>query len=84
MSVNLNILIVKLSSLGDVVHAMAALQDIRRAFPYARIDWVVERGFAPLVRRCKGVHRVIPCELRRWRQSLFSTETRAGTAANRI
>ncbi len=73
----MNILIVKLSSLGDVVHAMAALQDIRRAFPYARIDWVVERGFVPLVRRCKGVHRVIPCELRRWRESLFSTETRA-------
>ena len=77
MSVNLNILIVKLSSLGDVVHAMAAVQDIRQAFPYAQIDWVVERGFAPLVLRCKGVHRVIPCELRRWRQSLFSTETRA-------
>jgi len=72
----LKILIVKLSSLGDVVHAMAAVQDIRQAFPDAQIDWVVERGFVPLVRRCKGVHRVIPCELRRWRKALFSTETR--------
>jgi heptosyltransferase-1 len=72
----LKILIVKLSSLGDVVHAMAALQDIRLAFPRAQIDWVVERAFAPLVLRCKGVHRVIPCEMRRWRKDLFSLETR--------
>jgi len=73
----LNILIVKLSSLGDVVHAMAALQDIRQAHPDAHIDWVVERSFAPLVRRCKGVRRVIPCELRRWRKDMFSQDTRA-------
>jgi heptosyltransferase-1 len=72
----LKILIVKLSSLGDVVHAMAAVQDIAQALPEAQIDWVVERGFAPLVRRCQGVHRVIPCEMRRWRESLLSAETR--------
>lgn len=72
----MRILIVKLSSLGDVVHAMPAVQDIRRAFPQAQIDWVVERGFAPLVERCAGVNRVIACELRRWRKSPFSTQTR--------
>lgn len=72
-----NILIVKLSSLGDVVHAMPAVQDIRRALPQARIAWVVERGFAPLVRRCEGVERVIPCELRRWRGALLAGRTRA-------
>lgn len=43
----MRILIVKLSSLGDVVHAMPAVQDILRSFPQAEIDWVVERGFAP-------------------------------------
>lgn len=73
----MNILIVKLSSLGDVVHAMPAVQDIRRAFPDARIDWVVERGFAPLVQRCEGVGRVIPCDLRRWRKRPFAAQTRA-------
>ncbi len=72
----MKILIVKLSSLGDVVHAMAAVQDIRQAHPDAQIDWVVERAFAPLVLRCKGVHRVIACELRRWRKDLFSVATR--------
>jgi heptosyltransferase-1 len=77
------ILIVKLSSLGDVVHAMPAVQDIRRALPDARIDWVVERGFAPLVQRCEGVARVIPCELRRWRKSPLSSQTRADWRAFR-
>jgi heptosyltransferase-1 len=72
----LKILIVKLSSLGDVVHAMPAVQDIRQALPDAQIDWVVERGFAPLVRRCTGVNRVVECELRRWRKAPFSAPTR--------
>ncbi|MBX3588395.1 MAG: lipopolysaccharide heptosyltransferase I [Ramlibacter sp.] len=73
----MKILLVKLSSLGDVVHAMPAVQDIRAALPGAQIDWVVERGFAPLVARCEGVRRVIPCELRRWRKSPFAADTRA-------
>ncbi|MES2481048.1 MAG: lipopolysaccharide heptosyltransferase I [Pseudomonadota bacterium] len=70
------ILIVKLSSLGDVVHAMPAVQDIRRAWPQAQVDWVVERGFAPLVRRCEGVGRIIECELRRWRKAPLARPTR--------
>ncbi len=72
----MKILIVKLSSLGDVVHAMPAVQDIVQVFPDAQIDWVVERGFAPLVLRCKGVHRVIASDLRRWRKSPLQLETR--------
>ena len=73
----MKILFVKLSSLGDVVHAMPALQDIRRALPQAEIDWVVERAFAPLVQRCEGVRRVIACELRRWGRSPLSSDTRS-------
>lgn len=72
----MNILIVKLSSLGDVVHAMPAVQDLRAAFPDARIDWVVERGFAPLVQRCAGVQRAIPCQLRAWRKAPLAARTR--------
>jgi len=73
---DVRILIVKLSSLGDVVHAMAAVQDIRRALPAARIDWVVERAFAPLVSRCEGVQRVIPVDLRSWRRRPLAPQTR--------
>jgi heptosyltransferase-1 len=72
----LNVLIVKLSSLGDVVHAMAAVQDLMRSLPHAQVDWVVERAFAPLVARCQGVRRVIPCELRAWRKDPWSRTTR--------
>jgi heptosyltransferase-1 len=72
----LNILIVKLSSLGDVVHAMPAVQDVLQARPGARVDWVVERAFAPLVERCEGVQRAIPCELRRWRKAPLARDTR--------
>jgi len=72
----LRVLVVKLSSLGDVVHAMPAVQDLRQALPKAEIDWVVESAFGPLVARCDGVGRVIPCDLRRWRKSPFAAQTR--------
>jgi heptosyltransferase-1 len=77
----LKILIVKLSSLGDVVHTFPAVQDIRRTLPHAELHWVVERAFAPLVSRCEGISRVIPCDLRRWRKSPFSRQTRTEWAA---
>jgi heptosyltransferase-1 len=78
----LKVLIVKLSSLGDVVHTMPAVMDIQAAFPHAQIDWVVERGFAPLAARCAAVHRVIPCELRRWRKAFLKSDIRAQTRAD--
>jgi heptosyltransferase I len=79
--ISLNILIVKLSSLGDVVHTMPAVQDIRRALPHAHIDWVVEPGFAALVARCEGVRRVIPCAMRLWRKHWMRASTRAAWQA---
>ena len=73
----LKVLIVKLSSLGDVVHTLPAVMDLQAAFPQAQIDWVVERGFSPLAARCSAVHRVIPCDLRRWRKAFMNAQTRA-------
>jgi len=70
------VLLVKLSSLGDVVHAMPVVHDIRSAYPGAQIDWVVEPGFAPLVRRVDGVHRAIECALRRWRIAWWTATAR--------
>ncbi|MBW8722987.1 MAG: lipopolysaccharide heptosyltransferase I [Polaromonas sp.] len=72
----MKILLVKLSSLGDVVHTLPVVQDIRAALPDAQIDWVVEKAFAPLLARCEGLHRVIPCEIRRWRKSFWTAATR--------
>lgn len=76
-AVALRILVVKLSSLGDVVHAMPAVQDVRQALPGVTVDWVVERAFAPLVARCAGVGKVIACDLRRWRKTPLSAPTRS-------
>ncbi|RYX90143.1 MAG: lipopolysaccharide heptosyltransferase I [Comamonadaceae bacterium] len=72
----MKVLVVKLSSLGDVVHAMPAVQDMRQALPDLQIDWVAESGFAPLVARCEGVQRVIESDIRSWRKSPLSPVTR--------
>ena len=73
----MNILIVRVSSLGDVLHNMPMLQDILRHHPTAQIDWVVEEAYVSLVRLQSGVRQIIPVALRRWRKSLFSPTTRA-------
>ena len=62
----MRVLIVKLSSLGDVVHTLPVVADIRAARPDAIVDWVVEPSFAPLLRRVEGIAEVIECDLRRW------------------
>ena len=72
----MKILLVKLSSLGDVVHALPVVKDILAAIPDAQIDWVLEKSFAPLLSRHAGLHKVIACEIRRWRKSPFSAVTR--------
>ena len=66
------ILIVRVSSLGDVVHNMPVIADIRRRHPEAQIDWLVEESFTSLVELVHGVRRAIPFSLRRWRKGLFS------------
>ena len=71
------ILIVKLSSLGDVVHTLPCVADILSAYPDAQIDWVAERGFAPILSKVRGLRRVIPCDLRRWRTAWLSAQTRS-------
>lgn len=77
------ILIVRVSSLGDVVHNMPMVADILHHVPGARIDWVVEEAYAPLVALNSGVNRIIPFALRRWRHSLGSAATRAEMSAFR-
>ncbi|AME22749.1 lipopolysaccharide heptosyltransferase I [Burkholderia sp. PAMC 26561] len=66
------ILIIRVSSLGDVVHNMPAIADIRRRHPDAQIDWLVEESFTGLVELVEGVRRAIPFSLRRWRKRFFS------------
>ncbi|MBE0613582.1 MAG: lipopolysaccharide heptosyltransferase I [Burkholderiales bacterium] len=67
-----NILLIKTSSLGDVVHNLPVVSDIRARFPNARIDWVVEEAYRDIVGMHTGVHRVIPVALRRWRGNVLN------------
>ena len=73
----MRILIVKLSSLGDVVHTMPVVHDILAARPGAVIDWVVEPGFALVLLRVHGVATVIECALRRWTGAWWTSSVRA-------
>ena len=73
----LNILLVRVSSLGDVLHNLPMVADILRHYPDATIDWVVEEGYVSLVRLNRHVRTIIPWSLRRWRKSLGKQETRA-------
>lgn len=70
-----NVLFVKTSSLGDVVHNMPAVTEISRKLGLVNIDWVVEEAYAPLVRLHSCVNRVIPMAYRRWRGNLASRAT---------
>lgn len=79
----MQILLVKTSSLGDVVHNLPVASDIRARHPDARIDWVVEESFAAIPRLHPAVRRVIPVAVRRWRHALFSADTWREMAAFR-
>lgn len=77
-----NILFIKTSSLGDVVHHMPALMDARKAHPDATFSWLVEEAFAPLVRLHPAIDTVIPVASRRWRKSLYAPATIAEIRAS--
>src|SRR4051812_27319452 len=70
-----DILFIKTSSLGDVIHHMPAVTDARRQLPQAGIGWVVEETSAPLVRLHRAVDDVIPVASRRWRSAPLRPET---------
>ena len=77
------ILLVKTSSMGDVLHNLPVVSDIVRHYPGAQIDWLVEESFAALPRLHPAVRNVIPVAVRRWRNRLLSADTWREIAAFR-
>jgi heptosyltransferase-1 len=73
----MKILLVRVSSLGDVLHNLPMVADILRHHPDAQIDWVVEEGYVSLVRLNPHVRKVIPFALRRWKKGLRDKAVRA-------
>ncbi|WP_260861961.1 lipopolysaccharide heptosyltransferase RfaC [Citrobacter sp. Marseille-Q6884] len=73
----MRVLIVKTSSMGDVLHTLPALTDAQQAIPGIQFDWVVEEGFAQIPSWHASVDRVIPVAIRRWRKAWFSAPIKA-------
>src|SRR5690348_2781557 len=85
-SLRMRVLIVRLSAMGDIIHAMPAVAGLRRAFPDMEIDWAIEERWSPLLTSMAAtpsglspeqplanvVHKV---HMRRWRKSPFSSST---------
>ena len=73
----MKILLVRVSSLGDVLHNLPMVADLLRHHPQATIDWVVEEGYVSLVRLNPHVRKIIPFALRRWRKGLRNPAVRS-------
>lgn len=69
----MRVLVVKMSSLGDVIHTLPALSDASFAVPGITFDWVVEEAFAEIPAWHPAVDTVIPIALRRWRKTPFKS-----------
>lgn len=76
----MRVLIVKTSSMGDILHSLPALTDAMQALPGIRFDWVAEEGFAQIPGWHPAVDNVLPIAIRRWRKNWFSAENRADRA----
>lgn len=69
----MKVLIIKTTSLGDVIHTLPALTDAGKAIPGIRFDWVVEKPFAEIPALHPLVDQVIPVQIRKWRKHWFKT-----------
>ncbi len=72
----MRVLIVKLSALGDVIHALPALDYLHQVNPGIEIDWIVEEAFSPLLAGNPKVSELIVIRTRSWRKRPFAAETR--------
>ena len=69
------VLLIKTSSLGDVIHCLPAVSDMAREVEGLTLDWVIEEHFAEIARLHPAVDRAIPVRLRSWRRRLLGSDT---------
>ena len=75
------ILLVRTSAMGDIVHCLPFLAALRRRFPDARVGWVVEKVWAPILAGHPDIDELIPVRTKAWRKNLLGHETRAELGA---
>jgi len=77
----MKILIVKVSSMGDIIHNLPIVWDLRSKYPEAQIDWVVEDGYMHLLQplktsnRFRGIDNIICLGLRRWKKNILKVDS---------
>jgi heptosyltransferase-1 len=67
----MKLLLIKTSSMGDVIHVLPALSDALQHIPNLKVDWLIEEGFSDIPSWHPAVNKVIPVALRRWRKSIW-------------
>lgn len=77
----MRVLIVKMSSMGDIIHTLPAMTDASKALANVQFDWVVEEAFTEIPSWHKQIRQIIPIALRRWRTQLWQA-TRTGEVKN--
>ena len=65
-----NFLIVKLSSIGDIVHALPFLRTLRKHHPKAHISWMIEERFHELIKHNPDLDEVLPVRIKHWRKNI--------------
>ncbi|MDP0561830.1 MAG: lipopolysaccharide heptosyltransferase I [Candidatus Endonucleobacter sp. (ex Gigantidas childressi)] len=71
----MKVLLIKVSSMGDIIHTLPSLTDAALAMPGIKFDWVIEEAFSEIPCWHPAVDNIIPVALRRWRQSLLASRT---------
>ena len=71
----MKILLVRLSSMGDLIHTLPAVEDLARQCPEVELHWLCEAGFADIARLHPFVKKVHVMKWRQWRKHLFQAET---------
>lgn len=71
----MRVLVVKMSSLGDIVHTLPAINDLAERYPQIELDWLVDEGFAQIPTWHPVVNQVFALPLRRWKKNLFKAQT---------
>lgn len=73
----MNILLLRLSSMGDLIHTLPAIEDLSTYRPDIKLDWMCEASFADIARLHPFVQNVIPMRWRQWRKQLWQSQTRS-------
>lgn len=75
----MKVLLIKQSSLGDLVHCFPAISELKRHARHIQLDWLVEEGFVQVPRWHNGVNEVLPIAVRRWRKNIWKSSDEIST-----